>query len=64
MVHLKFNYAFILFIMKIELNINWIYLVFSIYDITSIKYNLGNVLKLLCQSTNSISWSKPFKSIL
>ena len=64
MVHLRFNYTFILFIMKIELNINWIYLVFSIYDITSIKYNLGNVLKLFRKFVNSFSWYKLFKSIL
>ena len=64
MVHSRLNYAIVLFIMEIEFNIDRMYLVFSIYDITSIKYNLGNVLKLFRKFVNSFSWYKLFKSIL
>ena len=64
MIHLRFNYAFIFFILEIKLNIDWIYLVFFIYNITSIKYNLRNVLKLFRKSVNSFSWYKLFESIL
>ena len=64
MVHSRLNYAIILFIMEIEFNIDWINLVFTIYDITSIKYNLCNILKLFRKFANIISWHKLFKNIL
>ena len=60
MIHSRLNNAFILFIMEIEFNIDWINLVFSIDNITPVKYNLGNVFKLLCKSANSISRNKLF----
>ena len=63
MIHLGIFDNFIFYIMKIEFNIDRVYLVFSIHDITPIKNNLSNVLKLLCKFINSVSRYKLLKSV-
>lgn len=64
MIHLRFNNVFILFILEIELDINRIYFVFSVYNISSVKYNLSYVLELFREFVNCIGRYKLFKGIL
>ena len=64
MIHLRLSDTFIFFIMEIELNINWIYFIFSINYKPSIKNYLSNTFKLFCKSIYSISRNELFKSIL